>query len=211
MRRSRVRWALFSAAASILAAAVVIVVLALRSDGPPPALSPPTSGPARSSQQAISAHVKTVTEDCGTRSEADFGPAFGDPANLVVGPLAMIGAAKFTPSSVVRRFRGQKYPLLVKARHSVTIEVPAAARTFAGLGYGPLPQGEITLERAHPRVTFIACGEGAGSSAEGPVTFWSGALVADEPHCVPLDVFVDGEVVPRRVFIALGVRCAPTV
>jgi hypothetical protein len=210
MRRSRVRWTLLSAAASILAAAVVIVVLALRSDGPSPALSPPTAARARS-QQAVSAHLKGVTEDCGTRSEADFGPAFGDPANLVVGPLAMIGAAEFTPSSVVRRFRGQKYPLLVKARHSVTIEVPAAARTFAGLGYGPLPQGEITLERAHPRVTFIACPEGSGSSAEGPVTFWSGALVAEEPHCVPLDVFVDGEVVPRRVFIALGVRCARTV
>jgi hypothetical protein len=210
MRRSRVRWALLSAAASLLATAVVIVALAVGSDGSSRVISPPTSASA-GSRQALPAHLRGVTEDCGTRSEADFGPAFGDPANLVVGPLAMIGAAEFTPSSVVRRFRGQKYPLLVKARHSVTIEVPAAARTFAGLGYGPLPQGEITLERAHPRVTFIACGEGSGSSAEGPVTFWSGALVADEPLCVPLDVFVDGEVVPRRVFIALGVRCAPTV
>jgi hypothetical protein len=208
MRRSRVRWALLSGAASILAAAVVIVALALRSDGPSRATSPPTS---TGSRQAISAHLKGVTEDCGTRSEADFGPAFGDPANLVVGPLAMIGAAEFTPASVVRRFRGQKYPLLVKAGHSVTIEVPAGARAFAGLGYGPLPQGEITLERAHPGVSFIACGEGSGSSAEGPVTFWSGALVADEPHCVPLDVFVDGELVPHRVFIALGVRCPRAV
>jgi hypothetical protein len=155
--------------------------------------------------------VKGVTEDCGTRSEADFGPAFGDSANLVVGPLAMIGAGEFTPASVVRRFRGQKYALLVKAAHSVTIEVPAVARTFAGLGYGPLPQGEITLERAHPRVTFVACEGESGSSAEGQVTFWSGGLVANAPHCVPLDVFVDGDVVPRRVFIALGVRCPRTV
>jgi len=205
-----VRWALLSAAASILAAAVVIVALAVRSDGPSRAMSAPASAPA-GRQQTIPAHLKGVTEDCGTRSEADFGPAFGDPANLVVGPLAMIGAAEFTPASVVHRFGGQKYPLLVKAGHWVTIEVPAGARAFAGLGYGPLPQGEITLERAHPRVTFIACGEGSGSSAEGPVTFWSGAVVANASHCVPLDVFVDGEVAPRRVFIALGVRCARTV
>jgi hypothetical protein len=210
MRRSWVRWALFSPAASILAAAVVIVALAVRSDRPARAMSPPASAPA-GSQQAIPARLQGVTEDCGTGSEADFGPAFGDSANLVVGPLAMIGAGEFTPASIVRRFRGQKYPLLVKAGHSVTIEVPAGARAFAGLGYGPLPQGEITLERAHPRVTFIACEEGSGSSAEGPVTFWSGGLVANAPHCVPLDVFVDGDAVARRVLIALGARCAPTL
>jgi hypothetical protein len=194
----------------MLAATAVIVALAVRSDGPSRAMSPPASALV-SPSQAIPAHLKGVTEDCGTRSEADFGPAFRDSANLVVGPLAMIGAAEFTPASVVRRFGGQKYPLLVKAGHSVTIEVPAHARKFAGLGYGPLPQGEITLERAHPRVTFIACEEGSGSSAEGPVTFWSGGVVANAPHCVPLDVFVDGEVAPRRVFIALGVGCARTV
>jgi hypothetical protein len=210
MRRSRVRWALLSAAASILPAAVVIVALAVRSDGPSRAISPPISASA-GSQQALPAHLKGVAEDCGTRSEADFGPAFGDSANVVVGPLAMIGAGEFTPASVVRRFRGQKYPLLVKAGHWVTIEVPAGARAFAGLGYGPLPQGEITLKRAHPSVTFIACEEGSGSSAEGPVTFWSGGLVANAPHCVPLDVFVDGETSPRRVFIALGIPCARTV
>lgn len=210
MRRIWVRWALFSAAASILAAAVVIVALAGRSDRPARAMSPPAAAPA-GSQQAIPAHLQGVTEDCGTRSEADFGPAFRDSANLVVGPLAMIGAGEFTPASVVRRFRGQKYPLLVKTGHSVTIEVPAGARAFAGLGYGPLPQGEITLERAHPRVTFIACEEGSGSSAEGPVTFWSGGLVANAPHCVPLDIFVDGDAAPRRVLIALGDRCVPTV
>jgi hypothetical protein len=208
MRRSRVRWALLSAALSLLAVGVVIVALALRSGGSSRAISPPASAPG--SQQTIPADLKGVTEDCGTRSEADFGPAFGDSANLVVGPLAMIGAGEFTPASVVRRFGGQKYPLLVKAGHSVTIEVPAGARTFAGLGYGPLPQGEITLERAHPRVTFIACRERSGSSADIPVTFWSGGVVANAPHCVPLDVFVDGEVAPRRAFIALGVRCAHT-
>jgi hypothetical protein len=121
----------------------------------------------------------------------------------------MIGAADLTSAGVVRRFGGQKYPLLVKAGHTVTVEVPASARPFAGLGYGPLPQGEITLEDAHASVTFKACGRGeeSGSSADGQVTFWSGFLVAGAPHCVPLDFFVDGEVTPLRRLIPLGDRC----
>jgi hypothetical protein len=154
------------------------------------------------------APIRGAIEDCSTRSEADFGAAFRDSGNLVVGPLALIGGAEYTPPGVVRRFRGQKFPLLVKAGHTVRIRIAQGARTVAGLGYGPLPQGEITLERAHPEVTFIACrrGEQSGSSADGPVTFWSGALVANEPHCVPLDIFVDGDPTPRRVAVELGVR-----
>lgn len=185
------------------------MALAMR-DGPSRAVSPPASVPA-GLQQAVAPHAKGITANCGTRSEADFGSAFGDPANLLVGPLAMIGAAEFTPASVVRRFGGQKFPLLVRAGHSVTIEVPTSARSYAGLGYGPLPQGEITLERAHSRVTFIACKDDSGSTAEGPVTFWSGAVVVKTPHCVPLDVFVDGDAAPHRVFIALGTRCPVAV
>ena len=156
--------------------------------------------------------AKGAAEDCSTRSQADFGPAFTDPGNLVVGPLAMIGAGDFTSASVVRRYGGQKYPLLVKAGHVVRVEVPASAQSFAGLGYGPLPQGEITLEDAHASVTFTACGRGeeSGSSADGPVTFWSGFLMASAPHCVPLDFFVDEEVTPRRRLIPLGARCPAT-
>jgi hypothetical protein len=149
-------------------------------------------------------------EDCSTRSMADFGAAFQDSDNLVVGPLALIGGGAFAPPGVVRRFHGQKYPLLVKAGHTVRIRVPEAARPFVGLGYGPLPQGEITLERAHAEVTFIACSrdEESGSTAGGPVTFWSGALVADEPQCAPLEIFADDEATPRRVTVELGRRCA---
>ena len=150
-----------------------------------------------------------ATEDCSTRSEANFGAAFQSSDNLVVGPLALVGAAAFTPPGVVRRVHGQKYPLLVKAGHTVRIRVPEAARPFVGLGYGTLPQGEITLDGAHGDVTFIACSqrESFGSMTGGPVTFWSGALVAEEPHCVPLDVFVDGGATPHRVTVELGRRC----
>lgn len=55
-----------------------------------------------------------VVADCSMQSGADFGPAFADPANLVVGPLALIGGAGPTPAYMVRRHGGQKYPLLVR-------------------------------------------------------------------------------------------------
>jgi hypothetical protein len=201
---------LLGAGLAVAAATALIAVLAAGGRDPEPAAS--TAAPTTSPDRAVVNGLNGVMENCNTRSEADFGRAFIDSANLVLGPLAMVGAGAFTPPSVVRRFRGEKFPLLVKAGHRVTIEVPPSARTFVALGYGPLPEGEITLEVAHERVTFIACapGETSGSSAGGPVTFWSGALVANEPHCVPLDVFVDGERKPSRVFVELGARCPTT-
>jgi hypothetical protein len=149
---------------------------------------------------------------CATRSWADFGAAYTDSSNLVVGPLAMVGAADFTTPSTVRRVHGNKFPLLVRAGHTVRVEVAPSARTFAALGYGPLPQGLITLDVAHPSVTFVACPRGmdSGSTAGGSVTFWSGGLVADEPHCVPLDVYVDDNPTPQRVSVELGARCPTT-
>jgi hypothetical protein len=50
----------------------------------------------------------------------------------------------------------------------------------------------------------------SGSTAGGSVTFWSGGLVADEPHCVPLDVYVDDNPTPQRVSVELGARCPTT-
>src|SRR5919109_2792062 len=168
MRR---RWLLPGAVLALASALVVVVVItaAMRDREPRPTSSRTTSAVTGPQQLAVLTPAKGVTADCRTRSEADFGPAFTDPGNLVVGPLAMIGAADLTSAGVVRRFGGQKYPLLVKAGHTVTVEVLAGARPFAGLGYGPLPQGEITLEDAHASVTFKACGRGeeSGSSADG--------------------------------------------
>jgi hypothetical protein len=188
------------ALATMLAVAVGFVVLGCSKEGagvervqPPIARATPTRG---------------ATEDCSTRSEADFGPAFSDPENLVVGPVALIGAADLTSPSQARR-GGQKYPLLVKAGHKVVLEVLPSARGFSALGYGPLPQGEVGLDDGHASVTFVACrrGQPSGSTAEGPVTFWSGFVFVDGPRCVPLDVYVDDESSPRRVTISLGVRC----
>jgi hypothetical protein len=143
--------------------------------------------------------------DCSTRSMASFPAAFTRRSNLVVGPLAMIGAggtALFVPAA-----GGNKFPLLVKAGHRVTIELSAATRATAGLAYGPLPQGEVRLRDAHRVVTFIAClrDEPSGSSADGqPVTFWAGGILATSPRCVPLQIWIDGASHPRQVVVHLG-------
>jgi hypothetical protein len=197
---------LLGAIVAVGVATALVVLLAMGGSDPETAA---TTGPKTTTQKQVIAKVPGANENCSTRSQADFGPAFASSDNLVVGPLAMIAAGTFTPPSVVRDVHGQKYPLLVKAGHRVTLEIPASARGFVGLGYGPLPEGEITLAVSHPRVTFTACarGEPSGSTAGGPVTFWSGGLVADAPHCVPLDVFVDEDAEPTRVYVELGARC----
>lgn len=140
------------------------------------------------------------------RSEADFGQAFTDPGNLVVGPLLLVGGAEPTSPAVILAHDGQKYPLLVKAGHTVTVQLPRGARRTAGLAYGPLPEGRVRLSDAHDAITFIACrpDEPSGSSAGGPVTFWSGFVMTRAPDCVPLNVYVDDEPSPRRAVVPVG-------
>jgi len=153
-----------------------------------------------------------VVTDCSTRSQAAFPRAFSDPRNLIIGPFVLVGGA-YTPASVVRQFGGEKFPALVRNGHHVTVELSRRTREFAGLAYGPLPQGDVYLDDAHRIVSFVACahGEASGSSADSePVTFWSGFVLASSPRCVPLRVWVDGERRPRIVGLRLGVRrCSP--
>jgi hypothetical protein len=133
--------------------------------------------------------------------------------------LVLIGGA-FTDATTVREFGGNKFPLLVTADHAVTVRVARRARRRAGLAYGPLPQGrEITWREAHRSVTFVACRPGkpprryspygpSGSDADGvPVTFWSGFVLTRSPACIPLDVYVDGALTPRRIGLPLGRTC----
>jgi hypothetical protein len=144
-------------------------------------------------------------ETCATRSMAEFPGAFTQRRNLVVGPLAMMGGAAFTTPETVREFGGNKFPLLVRNGHRVTVEL---GRGAARLGYGPLPQGKVETADGHRAVAFIACRTGSGSEADGePVTFWSGFLLADKPQCVRLRVWVDREPAPRRAAVPLGKRC----
>jgi hypothetical protein len=154
-----------------------------------------------------------------TRSEANFPGGFTDPRNLVVGPLALVGGA-YTDPGTVREFGGNKFPLLVRAGHVVTVRIGRPARHAAALAYGPLPQRrEVKLNEAYQTVTFAACGPGrpsrqyrpegpSGSHADGEVvTFWSGFVIARAPACIPLDVYVDDARSPQRVGLSLGRRC----
>jgi hypothetical protein len=151
-------------------------------------------------ERAPAQRSRAVFEDCSTRSEADFPGAYADPANVVVGPLALVGAF-YTPPDVIEEFGGNKFPLLVVGGHEVTLQLSRRTHRVAGLGYGPLPQGEVRLRDSHRAVRFVACAHG--------ITFWSGGVVAREPACVPLHVWVDDEPVPRRVMLRMGVRrCA---
>jgi hypothetical protein len=184
----------------------VATACATSEESEPPAATTSTTAGLVSSQRPT-----PVGETCDTRSEAEFGGAFVHPANLVVGPLVLVGAGEPQPASVVESHGGQKFPLLVRAGHAVTVEVPAEARELVALGYGPLPQGEIEFDDGHPAVRFEACATGGPSSSTAgpgePVTFWSGFVLASEPTCAPLDVYVDDGTRPRRAEIALGADC----
>jgi hypothetical protein len=154
-----------------------------------------------------------VVEDCASRSEADFPGAYADPDNIVVGPLALVGAAH-TPRSTLREVGGDKIMALVEAGHRVTVALPGSARPVAGLAYGPPTEAVVELKPrdGHQAVTFIACGPGepSGSTVDGkPVTFWSGAILASSPRCLPLLVWVDDERRARQAMVRMGVRrCA---
>jgi hypothetical protein len=159
-------------------------------------------------------HPHGVVEDCSTRSWAEFPEAFTNPANLVVGPVALVGARSpdAIAAEVVTRNGGQKFQLLVRQGHIVTVQVPEGARAFATLFYGRPPPSQglrLRFPDGHDTVTFVACGPGepSGSNADGPVTFWSGGVLVRKPSCVPLDVYVDDEPAPRRVEIELGAPC----
>jgi hypothetical protein len=210
-----------AAIASATVIAVGAVVLTMSGGSPPSAKSP---GPGANIERTIGTsrpelHGRTAREDCATRSEASFPGAFRDPRNLVVGPLVLVGGA-FTDAGTVRKFGGNKFPLLVKAGHVVTVQLGQRVRRVAGLAYGPLPQGEVRLRDAYRAVTFVACRPGkpsrrysiggpSGSYADGiSVTFWSGFVLARVPTCVPLDVYVDGETTPRHAGLSLGERCS---
>ena len=161
-------------------------------------------------QAATDERPRGAVESCSTRSGASFPAAFADRRNVVVGPLVLVGAAS-TSASTVRRFGGQKFPALVRAGHRVTVALSPRTRRVASLGYGPIhATGELSVRDGHRVVTFIACPRGvrSGSSADGrSVTFWSGFVLTRAPRCVPLAVWVDDEATPRRVALAMGVRC----
>jgi hypothetical protein len=180
--------------------ALLVVALVLVSCGD----SPKRVADARPAADLPQPHARNT---CARQSGADFPGAYTSQRNFVVGPLVLIGGA-YTDPETVREFGGNKFPLLVRAGHRVTIVVAPRARRFARLTYGPLPQGEVKLRDAYVSASFIACRRGKSiSRADGrEVTFWSGSVLSRHPVCLPLDIAIDGGP-PRRVGLALGRRC----
>jgi hypothetical protein len=202
----------------VLAGAAVVAAVGLTLALIHDSSEPPTT--ATRAQPAASVPPSLTTRlGCAMRSGADFPGAYSDPGNLVAGPLAMIGAGDVTSAQTVHEFGGNKFPLIVKAGHVVTVQVAAAGRDRARLAYGSFPDGKRGIDDAFQRVAFKACPPGrpsrryeangpSGNHADGaPITFWSGFVLVREPMCVPLEVFVDGARSPRRVGIALGRWC----
>ena len=206
-------------AATVAAGALALVVAG---GSPAPAAPQPAATHTRPATPRPSARTRFggAREDCSTRSEANFPGAFTDARNLVVGPLVMTGGT-YTDAETVHEFGGNKFAVLVKAGHVVTVRLVARAPSLAGLAYGPLPQGETTHGDTYRSVTFVACRPGkasrhssptdgpSGSSADGTsVTFWMGFVLTRKPVCLPLEISVDDERSPRHARLGLGRRCS---
>jgi hypothetical protein len=207
--------------AGAAAVAAVAVALAVAGGSSAPAAPQPAATHARPAPPRPSAKTRFggAREDCSTRSEANFPGAFTDARNLVVGPLVITGGT-YTDAETVHKFGGNKFAVLVKAGHVVTVRLADRAPSFAGLAYGPMPQGETRLRDTYRSVTFVTCRPGkparhydpvhgpSGSSADGtPVTFWMGFVLTRKPVCLPLEIYVDDERSPRRAGLGLGRRC----
>jgi len=145
---------------------------------------------------------------CARQSGASFAGGFTGGENLVVGPLAMIGGKRSTTAETVEEYGGQKLPLLVKARHTVTVELSRRANRHASLAYAAHADGRRVAD-GHRKSTFRACGpRKTQSDADGvPVTFWSGFVLVSRPTCVRFKVWIDDRPTPRRAHIPLGRRC----
>jgi hypothetical protein len=152
-----------------------------------------------------------VVVGCRSQSGYDFGDAYTNPDNIVVGPLVITNAV-YTEPETIREFGGDKIFVLVQPGHRVTLALSQQTYRIASLGYGSMPQEvELTPQAGHRVVTFRPCSAGrAWSSAGGkPVTFWSGFMLTDTFFCMPIDVWVDDEPQPRKIALGMGVRnCA---
>jgi hypothetical protein len=146
---------------------------------------------------------------CTGQSSANFPGAYTNFRNLVVGPLVLVEGRVYSSPGIVRRFGGQKYPVLVAPGHTVKIALSPRARRTNALTYADSLHSVRRLEDGLRVVTFHACGRRkAQSRASGrAVTFWSGFILASTPRCVHLKIWIDGASAPRRARIPIGRHC----
>jgi hypothetical protein len=103
--------------------------------------------------------------------------------NLVVGPLMLSGARRYTsPTETVATLKGNKFPLVVLAGHRVTVEVPRSIRRSTSLLYADDKRersGDALrrVQQGHGVVEFRPCSSDRANSTldGGPETFWSGS------------------------------------
>lgn len=124
----------------------------------------------------------------------------------------MIGAGRDTSLATIREFGGNKFPVLVRAGHTVTLVLSRRAHRSASLFYAIGSGAALTQTRVRDgrrAITFRACSaRRALSDADGePVTFWSGFVVVSKPMCLRVTAWVDAQPMPRRARIALGRHC----
>ena len=192
--------------ASILLAAALLAACAEEQQAQPvqPAVATAVPEPPKMRPQG-------VVVGCRSQSGYDFGDAYTNLDNIVVGPLVITNAV-YTEPETIREFGGDKIFVLLQPGHRVTLALSHETYRIASLGYGPLPQEvELTSQDGHRVVTFRSCSAGrAWSSAGGkPVTFWAGFMLTDTFFCMPIDVWVDDEPKPRKIALGMGVRdCA---
>ena len=146
---------------------------------------------------------------CSHQSSASFPGAYTSARNLVLGPLVLVGGRAYSSPETVREFGGQKYPALVAAGHTVKLAISPQARRTNALTYADSVHGTRELADGVRVVTFKSCsGRRATSDASGrKVTFWSGFILASEPRCLRVKVWIDGARTPRRARIPIGRRC----
>ena len=181
-----------------LVVAVLLVVAAVVADG---MIEDEPAAPRRVAEKP---HVA----GCAHQSIASFPGAFTSAGNLVVGPLALIGAGEPTTPATVREFGGNKFPAVVRAGRTVTVEVRGRRASLFYAEHGGVLTGTHVAD-GDGAVTFRSCGRRrAESDADGdPVTFWSGFVLVAEPMCVRLRVWVGEARAPRRAGIPIGRRC----
>lgn len=197
-----------TAIASTAVAASVAVALAVSGRAETADPSKQTATPT-ASRSAARERPRGPVMDCSSISGIGGSREFRSRWNLVVGPLALKGAAT-RPAYYSDSFGGNKFPVIVRGGHRVTVEVLRDARPGAGLVYGKRPANPRLVRDGYRVVTFIACrrGEYRGTPPPDgwPVSGWSGGVLARSARCVPLFIWVDDEPSPRRVVIHLGVR-----
>lgn len=150
---------------------------------------------------------------CKQKSGAEFPGAFDDPANLIVGPLVLVGwhrGASELFIAVVDRPFFWKMPLLVRDGRRVHVRIAAGTRQRARLSYGRGARDDREVTDFPWQITFTACsrekGERSWSSVDGkPVTFWAGGVIFERaPTCIPIEFRHDRSRVWRTRTLRLG-------